>query len=159
MKGNALGVIGGTVVVLAGLIAVGSLRAAGDPASIIEERQALMKDQGRHMKAINGILENGGDVSGVAEHARALAAAAQRIPALFPEGTSMDDNVGRTGAKSAIWQDWTEFEAAAHRFGEESAKLVEVAATGDRAAVAEQFVTLGKQGCGNCHTPFRQKLD
>lgn len=160
MKGITFRIVGATAMILAGLATMAPLQAADNAAKIIKERQALMKEQGRQMKAINTILENGGgDISEIAAHAKALAASAQKIPMLFPEGTGMDDDIGRTGAKAAIWEDWAKFEAAAHELQQESTKLIDVAATGDKAAAAAQFAALGKQGCGGCHTPFRQKLD
>src|SRR3990172_7158028 len=79
------------------------------------------------------------------------------IPDLFPAGTSLDDGVGKTGAKPAIWADWAGFQAAAARLGEEGGKLADAALTGDKAKIAEQFASLGKNGCGGCHTPLPPK--
>ena len=37
--------------------------------------------------------------------------------------------------------------------------LVAAAQTGDAAAMQAAFDALGKDGCGGCHSKFRQKLD
>lgn len=41
----------------------------------------------------------------------------------------------------------------------ESQKLVEVVKSGDKAQISAQFASLGKNGCSNCHSSFREKLD
>lgn len=133
---------------------------AQDPAAVIAKRQEAMKALGGHMKAINDYVESGvGSPPEIEARAREMAAFAPQIPSLFPEGTSLADGVGKTGAKSEIWADWAGFQAAAAKLEEESLRLAEVAAAGDKDAIAAQFGMLGKNGCGGCHTPFRQKLD
>lgn len=134
--------------------------AQDDPAAVIAERRALMRANGMHMGAINDFVEKGmGEPAAVAVHAVDMAAIARSIPGLFPPGTSMDDNAGQTGAKPAIWTEWDKFQAAAAALEQESLKLFRAAQSGDRDAIAAQFAELGKNGCGGCHTPYRQKLD
>lgn len=134
--------------------------AALDPATALSKRQALMKELGGHMKAINEFLEQGtGSAADVATRAAAIKTASAQIPELFPEGTSIDDNVGKTAAKADIWARFDEFKTDATRMGDEAGKLAEAAATDDRAAIGAQFAALGKDGCGGCHSVFRQKLD
>lgn len=151
--------IGGMMAAFA-LVALPSLPSAQDPAAILKQRQDTMKQLGKHAKAINEFVESGnGSAEDVASRAASIQEIAGRIPSLFPEGTSMDDGIGKTGAKPVIWSDWTGFEAAAEKMGEEAGKLSEVAAGGDRALIGAQFAALGKTGCGGCHKTFRQKLD
>lgn len=150
---------GGALTALA-LIAMPALLSAQDPAAVVKERQDTMKGMGDHMKAINAFVESGtGSAADVAARAVAIQQTSEKIPTFFPEGTSLDDGVGKTGAKPVIWSDWAGFEASAKKLGEEAAKLSEVAAGGDSAAIATQFAALGKNGCGGCHQTFRQKLD
>ena len=134
--------------------------AADDPATIVIKRQALMKQQGTMAKAINEYVESGtGETADVLRYAMTFRAISLAIPDLFPAGTSMDDGVGKTGAKPAIWSDWAGFQAAAAKLGEEGGKLADAALTGDKAKIVAQFASFGKNACGSCHTPFRQKLE
>jgi cytochrome c556 len=151
--------VGGAMTVLA-IAAMPALLSAQDSAAILKERQETMKQMGGHMKAINDFVEAGtGSAEDVATRAAGIREIAGKIPTLFPEGTSMDDGIGKTGAKPVIWSDWSGFQAAATKMGEEAGKLAEVAAAGERDAIGAQFAALGKDGCGGCHQTFRQKLD
>jgi cytochrome c556 len=58
-----------------------------------------------------------------------------------------------------IWEKWDDFQKAAAYLGSEAKELAEVAETGDAAKIAEHFGDVGKEGCGGCHTTFRQKLN
>lgn len=147
-------------IAMATATAVPSMLAAQDATTTIKQRQEAMKELGSHMKAINEFVETGtGSAADVAARATSIEQAAAKIPSWFPEGTSMDDGAGKTGAKPAIWAERSKFEAAASRMGDEAGTLASTAAAGDRDAIGAQFAALGKDGCGGCHTPFRQKLD
>ncbi|MEX1206283.1 MAG: cytochrome c [Dongiaceae bacterium] len=160
MKSIPKGLLGIVALALLGAGPWTAANAADDPATIVVKRQALMKQQGAMAKAINEYVESGaGEPADVLRYAMTFRAISLAIPDLFPAGTSMDDGVGKTGAKPAIWADWAGFQAAAAKFGEEGGKLADAALTGDKAKIAEQFASFGKNGCGGCHTPFRQKLE
>jgi len=134
--------------------------AAADPAAIIKERQDLMKQQGKEAKAINDFLESGtGTADDVAKNAAAIKESSAKIFDLFPAGTSMNDDVGKTGAKPEIWQHAAAFKAAAANLGELAGALEQAAGSGDKQKMADAFGALGKNGCGGCHSKFRQKLD
>lgn len=153
-------ILAGSIVAAVALVAMPALLSAQDPAAIVKERQETMKKIGGHMKAINDFVEAGnGSAEDVSARAAEIEQLSEKIPSLFPSGTSLDDGVGKTGAKPIIWSDWTGFEAAAKKMGDEATKLAEVAAGGDRATIGTQFAVLGKSGCGGCHQTFRQKLD
>jgi cytochrome c556 len=153
-------ILTGGALVLVAAVAAPSLLSAQDPAAIVKQRQETMKQLGGHAKAINEFVESGnGSAEDVAQRAAAIQEIAGKIPGLFPEGTSMDDGVGKTGAKPVIWTDWAGFQAAAEKMGEEAGELQTAAASGDKAAIGTQFAALGKEGCGGCHQTFRQKLD
>jgi cytochrome c556 len=77
------------------------------------------------------------------------------LAGIFPEGTSQLDSAN-TRARPEIWDDFSKFEAAAKALEVESAKMVEVAASGDLGAIGGQLQNMGK-ACGGCHKPFRQK--
>ncbi|MGH7185429.1 MAG: c-type cytochrome [Pseudomonadota bacterium] len=156
----AAAAVAGVVVIAVGLVA-GTVRteAAADAKTVIETRQKAMKGLGKHMEAINAFVEKGeGDAAGVAEHAKAIAETAKVIPMVFPEGTSLADSHGiKTAAKPEIWSDRPGFEKAAEYMGEEAEELAEAAEGGDKQVIAAAFAELGKEGCGGCHSKFRQK--
>jgi cytochrome c556 len=134
--------------------------AAADPAALIKERQDLMKGQGKEAKVIADFLESGtGTTEDVAKNAAAIKQSSSKIVELFPAGTGINDGVGKTGAKPEIWQDPDGFKAAADKLGELAGAVEEAAAGGDKEKIAAAFGALGKEGCGGCHTRFRQKLD
>jgi cytochrome c556 len=128
------------------------------PADAIAERQKLMKGNGAAAKAINDYLESGtGTAADVATNAAAIKADSGKIVGLFVPGTSIDDNVAKTAAKKEIWDNFDEFKAAAAKLGDLAGALQEAAGTGDNQKIAAAFGTMGKEGCGGCHSKFRQK--
>lgn len=129
-------------------------QSAGDT---IKMRVALMKENGGHLKAIVAYLKNGvGTPADLVGRGKALAGNASKIPALFPTGTGMDDGVGQTRAKAAIWTDRAKFEAAAGGLRTAATRLAEAAQSGDKKAIGTAFTSL-RAGCGGCHKDFRQK--
>lgn len=147
----------GSAVVVAGDSTTVQL-AALSPAEAIAERQKLMKGQGADAKAINEFLESGtGTAADVAKHAAALKTSSGMIADLFPAGTSVDDNVAKTAAKKEIWDNFDEFKASAAKLGELAGALEAAAGTGDKDQIAAAFGTMGKEGCGGCHSKFRLK--
>jgi cytochrome c556 len=134
--------------------------AADEPANIVKYRQAFMKANGAHITMISAVVK--GEVSWTDElagHAHALHEQSQNLLRLFPEDTGKDDTEVKSAALPVVWERWDEFQQAAQAFEQESAKLVEVAESGDQAAIAQQLGALGKQGCGNCHETFREEQD
>ena len=131
-----------------------------DMPEIVTKRQDAMKGLGGAMKAIGESLGSGSpDAALIIEKATAIGDTADAIPTLFPEGTGLDALPGDNGAKPEIWQDWAGFETAAGNLGTHADALVAAAQTGDAAAMQAAFDALGKEGCGGCHSKFRQKLD
>lgn len=129
-------------------------------AAVVEMRQKAMKGLGEHVKAIKAFVENGdGEAADVARRATEIAATATKIPDLFPEGTGMEDNAGKTGAKPAIWSEHEAFIVAANQLQERAQALAAAAAAGDADMIAQRFAEMGKEGCGSCHDKFRKKLD
>jgi cytochrome c556 len=138
--------------------------AADEPANIIKYRKAFMDANGAYTTMIAAVVK--GEVSftrDIAANAHALAEQGKLLTAnlqqLFPQGTAKGETGEKSAALPVIWEKWGEFEQAAQKFEEESAKFAEVAQGGDQAAIAQQLGALGKQGCGNCHETFREKED
>lgn len=126
--------------------------------SVIKMRQDIMKEHGADLKVINEQLEAASfDAAAVQEAAARLNDRVQNLHYLFPEGSGIDDNVGKTAAKAEIWSEWDKFVEASHTLEEAAATLVEAAATGDKDNVMAAFAEVGKNGCGGCHSSFRQK--
>lgn len=142
-----------------GILVVHSSRGAAD-SPVVQQRQALMKEMGKQMGIINDFLEKGaGDAAGAKSAADTIHTDAAKIPDLFPQGTSIDDNVGKTGAKPEIWANFDDFKAAAAKLAELSAATSTAAEGGDKTAIADAFGSMGKNGCGGCHQTFRQKVN
>jgi cytochrome c556 len=136
--------------------------AADEPANVVKYRKAFMDANGAHISMIAAVVK--GEVSlsdQIPVHAQALAAQGKLLTAnlkqLFPQATAKGETSEKSAALPAIWQNWGQFEQAAQKLQEESAKFAEVAQSGDMAAIAQQLGALGKQGCGGCHQDFREK--
>src|SRR5262245_2442264 len=98
--------------------------AAVDPAQIIEDRRAKMKEMGTDAKAINAFIQNGtGDAASVAKIADRMAANSKQIPDWFPVGTGEQEFPGKTRAKMEIWSDPEGFKSAANTMGVLAGKL------------------------------------
>jgi cytochrome c556 len=136
--------------------------AADEPANVVKYRKHFMDANGAHISMIASVVK--GEVSlsdEIPAYAKALAEQGKLLTAnlkqLFPEGTAKGETSEKSAALPAIWEKWSDFEQAAQKFQEESAKFAEVAEGGDMAAIAQQLGALGKQGCGGCHQDFREK--
>jgi cytochrome c556 len=135
--------------------------AADEPANLVKYRQNFMKGNSAHLGMIAAVVK--GEVSltdELAPNAAVLADMGKMLSAnlqqLFPEGTDKAAGL-ETAALPAIWEKWSDFEQVAMRFQEETAKLSEVAQSGDIAAIGQQLGVVGKEGCGACHETFREK--
>lgn len=133
--------------------------AQGDLVEAVKARQKAMKDNSAIAKELGAFFKEGkGTAEEMADKAHQLVEVAKVIPSVFPEGTSLEqqlEGIEENRAKPDIWQNWSEFEAAAAKLGTEAAKLEELLEAGDKEAAAAQFAVVGKQGCGGCHQTFR----
>jgi cytochrome c556 len=150
----------GVAAILVGAIGIVHSGQSAADSPVVQERRALMKDMGKQMGIINDFLEKGvGDAAAVKAAADTIHSNAAKIPDLFPQGTSLADNVGKTGAKPEIWANFDNFKQAASKLGDLSAATTVAADGGDKAAIGAAFKNMGQNGCGGCHQTFRQKLD
>ena len=128
------------------------------PADAIAERQKLMKGNGAAAKAIDDFVESGvGTADDVAMSAASIKEAAGKIPSLFVPGSSIDDNVAKTAAKKEIWDNFDDFKAKAAKLASLAGDLEAAAGTGDKQKITDAFNTMGKEGCGGCHSLYKQK--
>ena len=142
---------------LAIAVSVTPTSAADEPSNLIKYRKATMTAIGGHMGALGAMAK--GEVSFTDEavlHARAISEMSQSLLRLFPEGSGYEVDK-TTNALPAVWERWSDFEAAVKSLQEESAEMVTVAESGDAAAFREQVGALGRDGCSNCHDDFRYK--
>ncbi len=123
---------------------------------VAEERHKLMKGMGGAMRTLNGFVKGVRSADEAAEAAAVIAAAAPEIASVFPPNTGMGANP-KSEAKDDIWEAWDDFTAAAALLGDKAAAFETALASGDAGAVAAAFGDLGKNGCGGCHSRFRQK--
>lgn len=140
------------------LFVVGVPVAWSDPnpqaAEIQEYRETVMHGMGASMKATGMLVKAKVDRQADAvHHARNLHEMSGLLCQMFPEGTGPDAGI-ETRALPAIWQNWSDYEAACTKFAEESKKLVEIAESGDFEAFKAQFGNVGG-ACGSCHDHFR----
>ncbi len=159
---NRLILLAGVIVAMTVVVVVIGIQSSNgaDLPEVVVKRQDTMKGFGDAMKAIGESLGSGSpDSVLIVEKATAIGDTADVIPSLFPDGTGLDEIEGRVGAKPEIWQDWAGFEAAAMNLGTYADALVAAAQTGNATATQAAFDTLGKDGCGACHSKFRQRLD
>ena len=123
---------------------------------VYEERGRTMKSLGRSMRTLKGFAGGRGSAEAASEAVAVIAAAAPRIPSLFPAGSGREA-IHDSESRDAIWAQWDEFVAGAERLGGKAAALEAAIASGDGSAVAAAFGDLGKDGCGGCHRRFREK--
>lgn len=125
----------------------------GTPDEIIAFRKANYKWMGDTFEDMKKAIAAGADVAPFAPKAADMVAWAHRVPTVFPVGTETGHD---TKALPAVWSDHPVFETRAAALATEAAKLSTVAATGDKAAFADQYKTTGA-ACGACHREFRAR--
>jgi cytochrome c556 len=118
------------------------------------QRHENFKQLGGAFKAImDELKKDTPDKAVVASNAHKVAVLGAALPTWFPNGSGPETGM-KVHAKPIIWTDPQGFAAAANRLKVESAKLDQIAATGDMAAVKTQFAATG-QACKNCHDKYR----
>ncbi len=121
---------------------------------IIQTRQADMKEMGKSLKAIKGIIDAEGNAADVVAPANKIVEVAGLIPSLFPKGSDQ----GKTAALPAIWENWDEFTKHADDLKTEATMLASAGQSGDLATVRAQFKETADM-CGACHKDFKKKED
>jgi cytochrome c556 len=148
----------GAALALAWISMIG-LAVPQDAEQVVKRRQALMNRQGDDLKAIKEYLDGKGDLAKAQASAADLIQASRMIADMFPPGTSTAEFPGKSGAKPAIWSDRDKFVADQKTAAEKTDVLLVAVKSGDKAAITAAFGDLGKNGCGNCHTTFREKIE
>lgn len=139
-----------------GIVAVSA--SALDVDAVLKERQATMKQQGKNMGAVKGFLDGKADQAAAVTAATDLTQTTRKIPDLFPQGTGKPSPDGDYAPKAAIWDEWDKFLGAQKAAVAKADALLAALKAGDKAAIQTAFADFGKNGCGGCHTNFREKL-
>jgi cytochrome c556 len=131
---------------------------AQDKETVLKERQATMKEQGKDVGAVKAYLDGKGDLAQAKTGAANLTQTTKKIPQLFPAGTGGPSPDGDYVAKAEIWTDWNKFLDAQKTAAAKADALLVAVNSGDKNAIEAAFADLGKNGCGGCHTTFREKV-
>ncbi len=118
---------------------------------IVDGRRAAYWMSANLFGGMFGIVNSGGDVTGLVGPARALSGWAEALPGMFPEGSVNE----KSNALPTVWSDREEFEQLAAEYAVRAKTLSEIAATGDKDAFKVQWQTV-RQACVTCHDKFRR---
>ncbi len=124
------------------------------PEDAIEYRQSVFTVIKWNFAPIGAMVkgEKPFDANAVARHAEFL----EMLSQMPLEGFAPGSDKGDTEAKADIWTDWNDFKTKMSNFQEQTAKLAEVAKSGNEAAIKEQFGATGK-ACKSCHDKYRKE--
>lgn len=149
LVGAALGVLA---------LSVASVASAQSTSDLIQYRQSAYNFISWNMGKIKAQVIDGSvayDQAQVAAAANAIAAVANSgMGALYAPGTDQGEGWKATRLKSNFFSEQEEAGKIAVNFVQQANKLQEVAATGDKAAIAAQFGEVGKT-CKACHDGYR----
>jgi cytochrome c556 len=141
------------------LVAASGVALAQDKETVLKNRQATMKEQGKDLGAVKAYLDGKGDLAQAKTGAANLTQTTKKIPDLFPPGTGGPNPTGDYVAKPVIWTDWNKFLDAQKAAASKADALLVAVNGGDKTAIEAAFNDLGKNGCGACHTTFREKIE
>jgi len=123
---------------------------------VMHERHEGMEQIGKSTKAIKRQLDSSvPDLAEIQKAAATIADLAAKSPNWFPQGTGPD--VGKTGAKPEIWQNYADFAAKDADFGKAAQAFNTAAASGNLDAIKSGFGDLGKS-CKACHDKYRSEM-
>ena len=120
----------------------------------IDYRQSVMTVFRWNIKPMGAMMkgEIPFDAHAFARYAKDLAAAASMdLMSAFPE----ESEEGETDAKPEVWLEWEDFQSKFKDLQEQSSKLAEVAAGGDKDLVTKQFGAAADT-CKACHKKFKE---
>jgi cytochrome c556 len=147
------------VLALAGITGFAVSAAAQDKEAIVKERIATMKQQAANLKYISDVVKGvAGAPIGATDRANELLRLNDKLLGLFVAGTSSAEMPGKTHAKPEIWTDWNKFSSIVPVLREAEVTLADATRTTDRPAMTAALAEIGKNGCGACHSRFREKL-
>ena len=123
---------------------------------VMHERHEGMEQIGKSAKTIKRALDSSSpDVAEIQKAAATIAELAAKSPNWFPQGTGPE--LGKTGAKPEIWQNYPDFVAKDREFGRAAQTFDAVARSGDLSQIKAGFADLGKT-CKACHDKYRSDM-
>jgi cytochrome c556 len=131
---------------------------AQDKETVLKNREALMKGQGKDVGSVKAYIDGKGDLAQAEVGAANLTQSTKKIPDVFPPGTGGPDAEGKFATKPAIWTEWNKFLDAQKNAASKADALLVAVKSGNKAAIETAFGDLGKNGCGACHETYREKL-
>ena len=135
----------------------GTAAAQMKPEDAIKWRQSAYVTMGWSMARIKGNVEGTYNKDDVIKAANVIQAIANSgMGALYPAGTDKGTGWEATRVKPEFFTNKEGVGKAAMAFNKEANEMAKVAATGDAAAVKEQFGKLGGT-CKGCHDDFKAK--
>ncbi|MBV0934117.1 c-type cytochrome [Marinobacterium weihaiense] len=138
---------------LAGMLAAASTTAiAAKPEDAINYRQGTFSAMAWHFGTMGAMVK--GKVDYDAEDFSRRAEIVSQLSKLPMEGFMPGTYSGETDALPAIEDEWDKFEGGMNALVERSAKLAEVAKTGDMDQIKPAFGEVGKT-CKGCHDNFK----
>jgi cytochrome c556 len=128
--------------------------AQAKPEVLVKQRQAAMTLQGKYWGPLSAMAQ--GKAPYNADVVRRNAGYLEVLAKLPWDGFSPETKSEKSAALPAVWNEPDKFKQAQDRLQSEVARLVQVSASGDEAAVKAQLGATGKS-CGGCHETFREK--
>jgi cytochrome c556 len=123
---------------------------------VMHERHEGMEQIGKSTKTIKRALDSSSpDMAEIQKAAATIAELAAKSPNWFPQGTGPE--LGKTGAKPEIWQNYPDFVAKDREFGRAAQTFDAVARSGDLSQIKAGFADLGKT-CKACHDKYRSDM-
>jgi cytochrome c556 len=124
--------------------------------AIMHERHEGMETIGKNFKALHRELDASSPALAVIRASAAkIAGLSHKASGWFAKGTGPE--LGKTGAKPAIWQDPKDFTAKLAAFQKAAPLFATAAAGNDLAATKARYADLG-QACKACHDKYRAEM-
>jgi cytochrome c556 len=144
-----------SLIALTAALLIGPLTpaAAQDPAAQVDDRQSHMKQLGGAMRTVGEFLKGTGTTADVETAARTVVSVGAKMPGLWFPGTAV--GVGDSDALPALWTEQPKADGLSKAMEAEGAKLLSLAAAGDKNAIGQQFkAVLGS--CKACHDLYQK---
>lgn len=142
--------------VAASVAVVASPVTGAKAAAVMHQRHEGMETIGDTNKILRRELGgNSPDLGAVRSAAAKIAGLARQSSGWFPAGTGPD--IGKTGAKPAIWQDPKDFAAKLTAFQRAAGAFNAAANTGNLDAIHARYADLGGT-CKACHDKYRSEM-
>ena len=158
MKSLARHVVLAAIMIFA-MADLGGVALAQDKETVIKNREALMKGQGKDLGSVKAYTEGKADLAQAEAGAAGLTQSTKKIPEVFPPGTGGPSTDGKYATKPVIWTDWNKFLDAQKTASDKAEALLVAVKSGNKGTIETAFGEMGKNGCGGCHETFREKLN